>query len=51
MNKEKKNAILLVLPIEDISLQPELYSPPHLRIQGGGSPERDKRTKSGNPRI
>ena len=32
---KKKNAILLVLPIEEISLQPELSSPPHFRTQGG----------------
>ena len=46
--KPKKNAILLVLPIEDISLQPELSSPPRFRIQGG-YPERDegRRTKDG----
>ena len=36
----KKNAILLVLPIEEISLRPELSSPTRFRIQGG-SPERD----------
>ena len=36
----RKNAILLVLPIENISLQPELSSPANFRIQGG-SPERD----------
>ena len=36
----KKNAILLVLPIEEISLRPELSSPARFRIQGG-SPERD----------
>ena len=33
--KEEKNAILLVLPIEDISLWPELSSPPRFGIQGG----------------
>ena len=32
--KRKKNAILLVLPIREISLQPELSSPPRFRIQG-----------------
>ena len=39
---EKKNvkAILLVLPIEEISHRPELSSPPRFRIQGG-YPERD----------
>ena len=31
----EKNAIILVLPIEEISLRPELSSPPCLRIQGG----------------
>ena len=35
----EKNAILLVLTNEEISLRPELVSPPHFRIQGG-SPER-----------
>ena len=38
--EEKKNAILLVLPIEEISLRPELSSPARFRIQGG-YPERD----------
>ena len=32
--KKKKN-ILLVWPIEEISLQPELSSPARFRIQGG----------------
>ena len=31
----KKNSILLVLPIEEISLEPELSSPARFRIQGG----------------
>ena len=31
----KKNAISLVLPIEEISLWPELSSPARFRIQGG----------------
>ena len=35
--REEKKHILLVLPIEEISLWPELSSPPHLRIQGGYS--------------
>ena len=52
--EKKKNAILLVLPIEEISLQPELSSPPCFRIQGGWS-ERDERTDGGrtdgNPRV
>ena len=39
----KKNPILLVLPFEEISIRPELSSPPCFRIEGG-SPERDKRT-------
>ena len=30
----RKNAILLVLPIEQISLRPEFSSPPRFRIQG-----------------
>ena len=36
----RKNAIPLVLPIEEISLRPELFSPARSRIQGG-YPERD----------
>ena len=40
--ERKKNAILLVLPIEEISLRPELSSPARFRIQGG-YPERDGR--------
>ena len=40
--KKKKYAIILVLPIEEISLRPELSTPPRFRIQGG-SPERDGR--------
>ena len=36
----ENNPTLLVLPIEEISLQPELSSPPRFRIQGG-YPERD----------
>ena len=42
-------AILLVLPIEEISLQPELSSPPCFRIQGGSlsvTEEKDGRKKS-----
>ena len=35
------NVIFLFLPIEDISLWPELSSPPRFRIQGG-IPDRDK---------
>ena len=35
-----KNAILLVLLFEEISIWPELFSPPRFRIQGGWS-ERD----------
>ena len=33
--KRKKHAIPLVLPIEEISLRPELSSQPRFRIQGG----------------
>ena len=32
---------ILVLPIEEISIGPEVPSPPRFRIQGGGSLERD----------
>ena len=39
VKKFRKN-ILLVLPIEEISLQPEISTPPRFRIQGG-TPERD----------
>ena len=44
--------ILLVLMIEEISLRPELSSPPQLRIQWGWS-ERDgrRKTEDGNPCI
>ena len=42
----EKNAILLVLPIEEISLQTELSSPPRFRIQGE-YPERDIHTYIG----
>ena len=38
--RKKKNAIILVLLIEEISHRPELPSPPRFRIQGG-YPERD----------
>ena len=31
------NAILLVLPLQEISLRPELSSPPRFRIQGVGT--------------
>ena len=41
--KEEQNAIPLVLPIEEISLRPELSSPARFRIQGGQY-ERDGRT-------
>ena len=34
----KKNATLLVLPIEEISFWPELSSPARFRIKGGGVP-------------
>ena len=34
----EKNAIILVLPSEEISLLPELSTPPRFRIQGGGVP-------------
>ena len=43
--EQKKNAILLVLPIEEISLRPKLSSPPRFRIQWG-SHERYERKKS-----
>ena len=33
---DKKNINPLVLPIDEISLRPELSSPPRFTIQGGG---------------
>ena len=33
--EEEEDAIILVSPIEEISLRPELSSPAHFRIQGG----------------
>ena len=49
--KKEKNKILLVLPFEEISLQPELSSPPLFRIQGG-YPEHDgRRTKDGGKSL
>ena len=49
----RKYDILLVSPIKEISLQPQLSSPPCLRTQGG-YPERykqrNKRT-NGNPHV
>ena len=44
-NLKKKNAILLVLQIEEISLWPELSSPPRSIFQGG-YPERDKQRRT-----
>ena len=41
----QKNAILLVLPIKEISLPPELASPARFKIQGG-YPEHDIHRKS-----
>ena len=35
--EEEKKSVLLVLPIEEISIRPELSRPPRFRIQGGGS--------------
>ena len=48
-DSKKQNAILLVLTIEEISLQPELSSPPHFRIQGG-STELDGAGQTNEPR-
>ena len=56
--KKKKNVakkkiyiyILLVLPIEEISLRPELSSPAHFRILGG-YPERDGAGRSRTEEI
>ena len=40
----KENTILLVLPFKEITIRPELSSPPRFRIQGV-SPERYGRTE------
>ena len=48
---KKINAIILVLLFKEISIRPELSSPPHFRIQGGYR-ERDKvRSPNGNPCV
>ena len=49
---EEKNAIILVLPIEEISLRPELSSPspPRFRIQGGWC-ERESGRRTGGGRT
>ena len=38
----EKNANLLVLPIEEINILPELSSPAHIRIKGGTLSMMDK---------
>ena len=44
----KKKNLLLVLPIEEISLSPELFSPsPFQNPVGGGYRERYERSKDG----
>ena len=50
---EKKIACLLVLQFKVISLQPELSSPPHFRIQGGrgGSMSIMQARMHGNPCV
>ena len=35
LGRKNKNVILLVLPFEEISIRPELFSPHRFRIQGG----------------
>ena len=47
---KQKNAILLVLPIEEISLHSDLFSPPYFRFQWG-SPERDGQTDEGRKSL
>ena len=42
----KKNAFLLVLPFEDISISPDLSSPIHFRIQRGWSESDERRRKT-----
>ena len=52
--KKKKKYIFLVLPFEEISIQPELSSPTLFRIQGGGPlgvTGDEGQTKSGNPLV
>ena len=52
--QNKKNAILLVLPNEEISLRPELSRPPRFRIQGGWSERyggRMNELTNGNPCV
>ena len=47
VSKRKKNIyVFLVLPFEQISIQPEISSPPRFRIQGG-YPERDRERVAG----
>ena len=48
-NYNLKYVILLVLLFKEVSLGPELFSPPHFRIQGGGLGLADKgqRTEEG----
>ena len=48
---EKKYAILLALPIEEISLRRELSSPSHFTIQGGGGVAQTLRTDGGSTEI
>ena len=48
--RQKINVILLVLPIEEISLRPELSNPPPFRIQGGGEAQA-LRSPNGNPCV
>ena len=50
LTEKKKNAIFLFLPIEDISLSPELSSLPRFRIQWG-HPERDRQTNERRTEI
>ena len=50
--KPTTNAILLILSIEEISLWPELSSPPRFRIQGGYPEHHGRRMKQdGNPFV
>ena len=47
---KKRNAFLLFLQIQEISIPTELSSPAHFRIQGG-SPERDIHRRSSSSRT
>ena len=53
MKNQEKIAIILVLPMKEISLQPELSSPAPFQIQGGvpWAWRKNDRLKGGNPHV